>query len=57
MNPSRYRLAHSNVGRVYINPFQQYVIFKLFLSLYTNGILLIIVIPFFDPDIYLYIPL
>ena len=30
MDPSRSEFAHLNVGRVYINHFQQYVVFLLF---------------------------
>ena len=30
MDPSRNEFAHLNVGRVYINHFQQYVVFLLF---------------------------
>ena len=36
MDPSRYRLAHPNVGRVYIKPFQQNVYLRLLWRFHMN---------------------
>ena len=36
MDPSRYRLAHPSVGRIYIKPFQQYVYLRLLWRFHMN---------------------